>query len=134
MGRIRPMAPVLRAWWPAARGASAHLFPGPRPKWLGLLHPTPGRGSAAWPASALADAARTGCTVTMCVARAVVRPAAARWRRHALGVRSPRARHARWCGRQRLAGGQGVARSWVRAPQLSGGCAGQGDQRRGLPQ
>jgi hypothetical protein len=52
---------------------------------------------------------------------------------HAPGARSPRERHMRWRGRQRLIGGQGAARSWARAPRLSGGCAGQGDRRRGLP-
>jgi hypothetical protein len=38
-----------------------------------------------------------------------------------------------WRYRHRLSGGPSTARSWARAPQLSGGCAGQGERRRGSP-
>jgi hypothetical protein len=77
MGRIRPMAAVLRVWRPVVRGASARLFSWPlaeaaRPA---LSDPRPRRRG-------LAGVARTGCAVIARAARTVVQPAVAhRWTR-----------------------------------------------------
>jgi hypothetical protein len=38
-----------------------------------------------------------------------------------------------WRGRYRRSGAPSMARSWARAPRLSGGCAGLGERRRGSP-
>jgi hypothetical protein len=80
MGRIWPVASPFRVWRPAERGTPASLLPGPRPKWLSMLRPAQGRGSAAWPACALVGVTCTVCAVTAHAAHTVVLLAEAqRW-------------------------------------------------------